>query len=110
VAIVGVTAASLWVVVIVTSLIAFALKFLGHVVPERWLAQPRAQRINALLPVALLAALVAVETFSTKSALVIDHRAAGLGVAVVALVLKAPFPVVVVAAAVSSALLYHFAS
>jgi branched-subunit amino acid transport protein len=110
VAVVTVASTTLWVVVIATSAIAFALKYLGHVVPERWLAQPRAQRINALLPVALLAALVAVETFSAKSALVIDHRVAGLAVALVALILKAPFPVVVVAAAASSALVFHLAS
>jgi hypothetical protein len=43
----------------------------------------------------------------TKTHVVIDHRLAGLGVALAALFAKAPFPVVVVAAAVTSAVVYH---
>jgi hypothetical protein len=37
----------------------------------------------------------------------IDHRLLGLSVAIIALLLKAPFPVVVLSAALSSALLYN---
>jgi hypothetical protein len=57
------------------------------------------------MPVALLAALVAVQTFATGQSLVVDARVAGLAVAIVALLLRAPFLVVVVVAAVSAALL-----
>jgi hypothetical protein len=64
-------------------------------------------RINTLIPIALLSALVAVQTFSNKSELVIDQRLAGMGVAVLALVLKAPFPVVVIGSAAASALVFH---
>lgn len=39
----------------------------------------------------------------------IDHRAAGLLIAIIALLLKAPFPIVVIAAAVSSATVFHLA-
>ena len=53
---------------------------------------------------ALLAALVAVQAFSDGSALALDARAAGLGFAVVALLLRAPFLVVVVGAALVAAL------
>ena len=42
-----------------------------------------------------------------KTHVVIDHRLAGLAVALAALFAKAPFPVVVVAAAATSALVYH---
>jgi branched-subunit amino acid transport protein len=97
-----------WIAVIGTSAIAFALKYSGHSVPEKWLSHPRIQRINALIPIALLSALVAAQTFTEKSKLMIDHRLLGLAVAIVALLLKAPFPVVVLSAAVSSALLYNF--
>ena len=38
----------------------------------------------------------------------IDHRLAGVGVAVIALVLKAPFPVVVLSAAITSAAIYNW--
>lgn len=55
--------------------------------------------------VALLAALVATQTFSTGHHLVLDVRAAALAVAVVAVLLRAPFLVVVVAGAATAALL-----
>lgn len=96
-----------WIAVIGTSAIAFGLKYFGHSVPERYLSNPRALRINTLIPIALLSALVAVQTFANKSALVIDQRIAGMTVAVIALFLKAPFPVVVIGAAAASAAAFH---
>jgi hypothetical protein len=97
-----------WIATIGTSVLAFALKYSGHSVPERWLSHPKIQRVNALIPIALLSALVAVQSFSEKSKLMIDQRFVGLIVAMMALFLKAPFPVVVIAAAVSSAAAYPF--
>ena len=97
-----------WVATFGTSLVAFLLKYSEHSVPERWLSHPRIQRINALIPIALLSALVGVQTFSEKSALMVDQRLVGLSVAVVALLLKAPFPVVVLSAALSSAAVYNW--
>jgi branched-subunit amino acid transport protein len=99
---------SLWIATIGTSAIAFLLKYSGHSVPEKWLAHPKIQRVNALIPIALLSALVAVQSFSEKSKLMIDQRLAGLCVAVIALMLKAPFPIVVISAAVSSAVIYNW--
>ena len=52
---------------------------------------------------ALLSALVAVQTFTDKTKLLIDHRSAGLTIAIIALVFKAPFPLVVIAAAAAAA-------
>ena len=97
----------LWIAVIGTSAIAFGLKYFGHSVPERYLSNPRALRINTLIPIALLSALVAVQTFANKSVLVIDQRVAGMTVAVIALMLKAPFPVVVLGSAAASAAVFH---
>jgi len=88
--------------------IAFALKYLGHSVPEKYLTNARALRINTLIPIALLSALVAVQSFGAKSALVLDHRVTGLSVAVIALLLRAPFPVVVIGAGAASAAVYNF--
>jgi len=96
-----------WIATIGTSVIAFALKYSGHSVPERWLSHPKVQRINLLIPIALLSALVAVQTFSEKSQLMIDQRIVGLYVAIVELIYKAPFPVVVISSAVSSAVVYR---
>lgn len=97
-----------WWGVLGTSAIVFGLKYLGHSIPEKYLADPRVQRINVLIPVALLSALVAVQTLTEKSRLVLDQRVAGLAVAALALLLRAPFPIVVISAALSSSLLFHF--
>jgi branched-subunit amino acid transport protein len=98
----------LWIAVIGTSAIAFGLKYFGHSVPEKYLSNPRMLRINTLIPIALLSALVAVQTFADKSKLVIDQRLAGMAVAVIALLLKAPFPVVVIGSAFASAATFHY--
>ncbi|CAB4873741.1 MAG: AzlD domain-containing protein [Actinobacteria bacterium] len=97
-----------WIVTIGTSVIAFLLKYAGHSIPQRLLENPRLQRVNALIPIALLSALVAVQTFTSESKVMIDHRIAGVSVAVVALFLKAPFPVVVLSAAFTSAAIYNW--
>ena len=97
-----------WITVLAASAIAFAFKLGGYTVPPRWLEQPRIARVTEMLPAALLASLVIVETFSTGDHLVLDARAAGLLVAIVALILRAPFIVVVVLAAVTAALLRLF--
>jgi branched-subunit amino acid transport protein len=96
-----------WTVLIATSALCFAIKMVGHSVPERWLAHPRLQRINALVPIALLSALIVAQGLVVHTRVVIDHRLAGLAVALTALFARAPFPVVVVAAAVTSAVVYH---
>lgn len=95
----------IWAAVIAASVGCYLLRFAGMSLPESVLERPDVQRVAALLPVALLAALVAVETFSADAGLVIDLRLAGLGAAVVALVLRAPFLVVIVVAAATTAVL-----
>jgi uncharacterized membrane protein len=95
---------SLWVAVVVAALTAFALKLAGYLVPESALAHPRARRVTAAIPVAMLAALVATQTFGgPNGTLVVDARLAAVGVAVVALILRAPFLVVVLLGAVTAA-------
>src|SRR5438045_2382168 len=59
----------------------------------------------ALLPVARLPALIGTQTFAAGQHLVLDVRAAALAIAVVAVVLRAPFLVVVAVAAATAALL-----
>jgi hypothetical protein len=49
-----------------------------------------------------------VQSVTTKNSIVTDHRLVGLGAAIVALLLKASFPVVVLSAALTSALFYNF--
>jgi uncharacterized membrane protein len=96
---------STWTAVITASAIAFAIKFSGYSVPPVWLQQPRTLRVTEMLPAALLASLVVLQTFSSGQHLVLAARAAGLLVAVGALLLRAPFIVVVALAAVAAAVL-----
>ena len=66
---------------------------------------PRPARIADLLTVALLSALVAVQTLGAGQAIVVDARIPAVLVAAGLLLLRAPFLVVVVAAALVAALL-----
>ena len=94
----------MWVAILVAALGCYLLKLAGLSLPEQVLAHPVARRTADLIPVSLLAALVVVQTWSTGHELVVDARTAGLGFAVVALLLRAPFLVVVIGAAVVAAL------
>jgi hypothetical protein len=93
----------MWPAILVTSVGAYLLKLAGLSTPAGVLQSPRVSRIAALLPVALLAALTAVQFFAVGRHLVVDARAAGLAFAVIALLLRAPFLVVVVGAAAVAA-------
>jgi uncharacterized membrane protein len=84
--------------------IAYGLKLAGHLVPEHLLAEPHVKRVTAALPIALLAALVATQAFTAPGgAFVLDARAAAVGVAVIALLLRAPCIGVVVRGAATAA-------
>ena len=93
----------IWTAVVVASLGCAALKLAGWSLPRRWLETQALQRAAALLPVALLAALVAVQTLGDGEELVVDARVAGVAVAGVLLALRAPFLVVILGAAVTAA-------
>jgi hypothetical protein len=95
----------MWAAVLAGSLGCYVEKLLGYLLPISVLENASVRRVAGLLPVALLAALVAVQTFAVGQTLVIDARLAGLVAAVIALVLRAPFLVVVVVAAVTAAAL-----
>jgi uncharacterized membrane protein len=91
--------------VLIGAAACYLCKLAGLSLPDRVLHDPRTRRISAQLPVALLAALAAIQTFTTGQHLVLDARAAALGVAVVAVLLRAPFLLVVALAAATAALL-----
>lgn len=96
---------AVWWAVLAASVVVLATKVLGHVVPERVLARPRVTRTAALVTAALLAALVAVQVGTSNGALVLDARVVALVVAAVALLLRAPFVLVVLLGAATAALL-----
>ena len=95
----------IWTGVLVASAACYGLKLAGLSLPQRWLQNTRVQRTVPLIPVALLAALIGTQTFATGQHLVLEVRAAALAIAVVAVVLRAPFLVVVAVAAATAALL-----
>jgi branched-subunit amino acid transport protein len=95
----------MWTAIILTSIGAYLLKLAGLSIPESVLEHPLVHRVADLIPVALLAALVAVQVFSDGSSLTLDARAAGLVAAVVALLLRAPFIVVVLVAALTAGII-----
>ena len=98
---------ALWIATLITSAICFLLKFVGYSLPESLLNRPIIQRINSFIPIALLSALVAVQTFGTDRNIVVDHRLAGVGAAAIALKFRASFPVMMLLAAIVSALVYR---
>ena len=94
----------MWTAVLAGSFGCYALKLAGVSLPQRALDDVRVQRIGVFLPVALLSALVATQTFTTGQHLALDARAVGLAVAAAAVLARAPFLVVIIAASTATAL------
>jgi uncharacterized membrane protein len=92
-----------WLAVVAVSVASWMLKLLGYLVPEAWVSGRRVSRMAALMPVGLLAGLVAVSTLATNTDVTVDARVAAVLAAAVALLLRAPFLVVLLVAAVVAA-------
>ncbi len=95
---------AIWISVIVVGLATMAIKAAGPLLLARRTPPPRAQAALEHLAPALLAALAVTETFGDDGALVLDEKALGVGVAAVALLLRAPVLVAVFLAALTAAL------
>lgn len=98
----------MWFAVLAGAAGCYALKYVGSVIPAQVLEQPRVKKIVVLLPISLLSALVAVQTFASSQTLTIDARVPALVAATVALRFKTPFILVVLTAAVTAAALRYF--
>lgn len=94
----------MWLGVIVACVGCFVLKYAGMSIPQRVLESKKIAQISWLLPVGLLGALAATQTFATGERLVFDARIVGVLLAIIAIRLKAPFILVVVIAAVGAAI------
>jgi uncharacterized membrane protein len=94
-----------WTAVIVIGVVTVAMKAAGPLIAHGRVLPPRLERLLDLLAPAVLAALVATQTFGGDRELVLDERAAGIGAAAIAVALRAPILVAVMAAAVVTALL-----
>ena len=93
----------IWWAVLVAGVACYLLKLAGLSVPAGVLEQPLVERVADLIPVALLAALVAVQVVADGPQLQLDARAVGLAAAVLLLLARAPFLVVVFGAALVAA-------
>jgi branched-subunit amino acid transport protein len=94
---------AVWLCVIVVGAATIALKAAGPVLAAGRQLPEGASRVVDLLAPALLAALVATQAFATDEELVLDERGAGLLAGGVAILLRAPLLVVVLAAAATAA-------
>jgi branched chain amino acid efflux pump len=95
---------ALWVAIVAVTLASAAIKAAGPILVGGRELPPRVNAVIALLAPALLAALVVTETFGDDGHLVLDERALGVGVAAVALALRAPVLLAVALAALATAL------
>ena len=98
----------IWWAVLGAGVACYLLKLAGLSVPARVLEQPLVERIADLIPVALLAALVAVQVVADGQDLQLDARVIALAAAVLLLLARAPFLVVVFGAALVAAVVRLF--
>ncbi len=99
---------SMWVIVIVASVMSFAIKFSGYLIPQGFLQKPRFTRVTNLLTVSMLAALVAVQTLGVGQSIVLDARVPAVILAMVLFSFRVPFLVVVIVAGVVAVVLRSF--
>ncbi len=87
---------TLWLAILVGAAVTYLTKLSGYAVPARWLNNPRMTRAAGTITVALLSALIVMNTFASGTGLVLDARLAALAVAALALWARLPFLLVVV--------------
>lgn len=98
----------MWFAVLAGAAGCYALKYVGSAIPGHVLEKPSVKQVVVLLPIALLSALVAVQTIAASQSLVVDARFPALAAATLALRFKSPFIVVVLIAAATAAGLRYF--
>ncbi|HEX6953630.1 MAG TPA: AzlD domain-containing protein [Agromyces sp.] len=100
---------TVWHVILLATAATLGLKLAGHLVPAGFLERERPARIADLLTVALLAALIAVQTLGDGQALTVDARVPAVIVAAALYAVRTPFIVVVAVAAAVAAGIRFFA-
>ena len=93
-----------WTLIILLTIGSYAFKVTGLVILGGRTLPPIFERCLALIPAAVLTALVMKDTFTQGQELVLDARALGIAVAVIAAWRKAPLIVVIVLGAAVTAL------
>ncbi|MBK8459012.1 MAG: AzlD domain-containing protein [Micropruina sp.] len=94
----------LWWWVLLAAATAYATKLVGYLLPQRLLDRPDVHAVAGALTVGLLTSLTVTNAVASGQQLTPDSRLLALAVAAVALKLKAPYIVVVIAGALATAL------
>ncbi|KAB2349413.1 AzlD domain-containing protein [Actinomadura rudentiformis] len=95
---------TVWLTIGLLAVGTFVIKGAGPAALGRRELPGWALPVIALLPAVLLSALVAYDTFGGAEGFHVDAKLAGVGAAIAAVALKAPMTVVLIAAAVVTAL------
>lgn len=93
-----------WTLIALLAVGAYAFKFAGLVVVGSRTLPPVFERCLALIPAAVISALIVKDTLTQGQNVVIDARAAGIAVAIFAAWRRAPLIVVIVVGAAVTAL------
>lgn len=96
---------TLWLTVIIASVLSFAVKYTGYLIPQSMLEKPKFTRVTNLLTVAMLAALVAVQTLGAGQSIAVDARIPAVILAAILFSFRVPFIVVVVVAGIVAVVL-----
>ncbi|MFI5084839.1 MAG: AzlD domain-containing protein [Actinomycetales bacterium] len=92
-----------WLWILAAAAVVYGTKLAGYLVPASWLEHPRMAKVAGALTIGLLASLTVVNAVADGSRLTLDSRLGALAAAAVALSLRAPFLVVVIAGAAAAA-------
>lgn len=98
-----------WHIILIASAAVLALKVAGYLVPPSLVERPTPARVTNLLTVALLSALIVVQTLGAGQGIAVDARVPALVVAAGLLAVRAPFILVVAGAAATAALIRFLA-
>lgn len=99
---------NIWLGILVGAAAVYSWKLFGHLVPKKLLDNPRVAASANYLTIALMAALVGVQTFTNKNVLAFDARFAAMLLAMLLTSLRVPFLATVAASAGLAALIRLF--
>ncbi|MGN6125054.1 MAG: AzlD domain-containing protein [Humibacter sp.] len=94
-----------WLYILAAAVVAYLTKLVGYLVPAKVLKNKRMTRVAGALTIGLLASLTVLNTLASGQQLVFDARIGSFVAAMIALLLRAPFLVVVIVGALAAALL-----
>ena len=96
-----------WTLILSLGAVAYFLKVLGAVIIGQRTMPPVLERCLMLIPAAMLAGLIAKDTFTNGQTIGLDARAVGLGVAAFATWRRWPFALTVLLGVGTTAVVRH---